>query len=235
MIFVGLSGMFMGPGGEGRAFQGENRSFSSLLGDGEAGLLKLEWLQWSWGWLSLSSTAHPLFQWGSWPLSSASFPSICGVLWSCPLPQAVWAVCLGTPQCEMILICSWQSRGACLQPGRLFCQGLRFQTFDFGGLNRKHFTVCGCWVWHQLLCSHKCWHTSFRLSVIPQAVLYILPGGTRSTLLGELKAKKEWMKISEIPSPALAFLLGWQEKQHTCLQRLGYFHFQISHVNYCIF
>lgn len=148
---------------------------------------------------------------GQWPLSSASFPSICGVPWSCPLPQAVWAVCLGTPQCEMILICSWQSRGACLQPGRLFCQGLRFQTFDFGGLNRKHFTVCGCWVWHQLLCSHKCWHTSFRLSVIPQAVLYILPGGTRSTLLGELKAKKEWMKISEIPSPALAFLLGWQE------------------------
>lgn len=83
-----------------------------------------------------------------WLLSWASFPSICGLLWSCPFPQAVWAVCLGAPQSEMILICSSQSRGACLHTGRLPCQGLRFHTFYFGGLNRKHVTVCGCWVNH---------------------------------------------------------------------------------------
>lgn len=134
----------MGPGREGWAFQGQNGNFSSLLGGDEAGLQKLVWLQWSWDWFSLSSTACPLFQWcrGSW----AEHHSLPSVLRSCPLPQAVCAVCLGTPQCEMILICSSQSQGACLQPGRLFCQGLHSHTFYFGGMNREHLTVCGCWV-----------------------------------------------------------------------------------------
>lgn len=88
------------------------------------------------------SSVPVVLSWGS------IFPSICGLLWSCPLPQAGWAVCLGTPQRVMILICSSQSQGCCLQTGRWFCQGLRFDTFYFGGLNRKHLTVCGCLVNH---------------------------------------------------------------------------------------
>lgn len=120
------------------------------------------------GFSSLSSTAHPLFQWcsGSWAELS---PFHLWLLWSCPLPRAVWAVCLGTPQCVMILICSSQSQGGCLQTGRLFCQGLHFNAFYFGGLNRKYLTVCGCWVKHcgvtnvgtlpsgYLLSHRQCW------------------------------------------------------------------------------
>lgn len=133
----------MGAGRERWAFQRENGNFSSCWG-----LMEQDCRGWSGpGTQSLSSTAV-LCPRGAVAPELSIIPFICALLRSCPLPQAVWAVCLGTPQCVMILICSLQSQGGCLQPGRLLCQRLCFHTFYFGGLNRKHVAVCGCWVNH---------------------------------------------------------------------------------------
>lgn len=147
MILAGLSGMFMAWDQEGRGG----------LSKGKVGPWAHCWGMMKQDCRSQSGCNNPGIQQPvqqcpssvpgvQWMLSWASFPSICGLLRSCPLPQAVWAVCLGTPRCVLILICSSQSQGGCLQTGRLFCQGLRFDTFYFGGLNRKHSTECGCLV-----------------------------------------------------------------------------------------
>lgn len=143
MILVCLSGMFMAGDQEGR---GELSKGKMGISAHWWGMMKQDCRSWSdcsdpgiQQPVQHCLSSAPVVQ---WLLSWASFPSICGLLRSCPLPQAVWAVCLGTPQCVMILICSSQSQGGCLQTGRLFCQRLCFHTFFFGGLNRKHLTAC---------------------------------------------------------------------------------------------
>lgn len=146
MILVDLSGVFKAGTRKGEVgFARGNGNFSSLLGDNEAGLQKLEWLQWSWD--SAGCPALPILcSSGAVAAEHHSLPSVvcCGAV---PSPRLSGLCALGLLS-VMILICSLQSQGACLQPGRWFCQGLCFHTFCFGGLNRKHLTVCGCWVNH---------------------------------------------------------------------------------------
>lgn len=210
----------MGPGRERWAFQRENGNFSPCWGMMEQDcrswrccsdpgaqqcLSSVPGLQWSW------AEHHSLHL-------------------SCPLPQAGWAVCLGTPQCVMILICSLQSQGGCLQAGRLLCQRLCFHTFYFGGLNRKHVTVCGCWVNH-------CGVTN--VGIVPAgylAELYILPGGACSALLEkEVKRQKRMVENIWDPMPCSGISVGMTGVAASLFPKLGYFYFQISHVDYCIF
>lgn len=148
-------------------------------------------------------------------------------VWSCPLPQAVWAVCPGTPQSVMILICSSQS-------GRMSADWERIlPRFYFGGLNRKHWTVCGCWVNHcgvtnvgtlpsGHLLSHRC----------SMCIFYLQEHGPVLLERGVKRKKKEWKYLRSHP---LLWHFCWDNSSIPVSKALGYFHFHISRVDYCIF
>lgn len=189
----------VGPGRERWAFQGESGTLSSLLGNDEAGLQKPEWLQQSWD--SAACPAVPIL------CSSGAVDAELSII-----PFHLWSVvelspppgCLGCVPWDSSVCADFNMQLA--ESGRLSADWEiilpRFTLWYilFWGTEQKTFNRV--WFLGKPLWCHKCWHTSFRLSVISQAMLCILPGGTWCTVLErgvKRKKKNGWKYLRSHP------------------------------------
>lgn len=223
----------VGPGRERWAFQGESGTLSSLLGNDEAGLQKLEWLQQSWD--SAACPAVPIL------CSRGAVDAELSII-----PFHLWSVvelspppgCLGCVPWDSSVCADFNMQLA--ESGRLSADWEiilpRFTLWYilFWGTEQKTFNRV--WLLGKPLWCHKCWHTSFRLSVIPQAMLCILPGGTWCTVLERgVKRKKRMDENIWDPILCSGISFGMTEVAAYLFSKPGYFRFQISHVDCCVF
>lgn len=179
------------------------------------------------GFSSLSSPALPLFQWcsGSWA-EHHSLPSVVCVELS-PPPGCLGCVPWDSSECDDFNMQLAES-------GRMSADWERIlPRFYFGGLNRKHWTVCGCWVNHcgvtnvgtlpsGHLLSHRC----------SMCIFYLQEHGPVLLERGVKRKKKEWKYLRSHP---LLWHFCWDNSSIPVSKALGYFHFHISRVDYCIF
>lgn len=233
MILAGLSGMFMAWDQEGRGG----------LSKGKVGPWAHCWGMMKQDCRSQSGCSNPGIQ---QPVQQCP-SSVPGVQWMLSIiPFHLWSVvelspppgCLGCVPWDSSVCADFNMQLA--ESGRLSADWEiilpRFTLWYilFWGTEQKTFNRV--WLLGKPLWCHKCWHTSFRLSVIPQAMLCILPGGAWCTVLERgVKRKKRMDENIWDPILCSGISFGMTEVAADLFSQPGYFCFQISHVDCCVF